>query len=52
MSTIYKDKHWYVRHAVAENPNTPGGTLMLLSNDREIHVSREAISNPNNPRFK
>ena len=49
LEKLSDDKHWEVRVAVANNPNTPTHLLEKLSDDKHWWVREEVANNPNTP---
>ncbi len=42
-----KDKDWFIRYCVTENPNTPKEVLKKLSKDEDVSVRYYATEKPN-----
>ncbi len=47
LSQFAEDKHWYIRVAVAKNPNISKKILLGLAKDEDVDVRRAAIVNLN-----
>ena len=49
LEKLSDDEDWWVRNAVAENPNTPTHLLEKLSDDKDEWVRKVIANNPNTP---
>ena len=45
--SLAKHPDWYVREALAKNPNTPANVLNLLAYDEDTYVRQAVLDNPN-----
>ena len=51
LSALVEDAAWYVRFAVARNPNASADMLELLSKDHDLRVRRAIAQNPRTPYY-
>jgi HEAT repeat protein len=49
LQQLAKDEYFWVRGAVASNPNTPLELLQQLAKDEDLWVRKEVAENPNTP---
>ena len=51
LEKLAEDDDYYVRSAVAENPNTPASMLDKMADDEERYVRQNVARNPYTPAF-